>query len=418
VPDVGQSIELRNGAAWAPASSKLRICHVAYTFYEADNRVIRYAREMASQGHDVDVIALRRRGQSSTASVDGVRVMRIQRRSVTEKRAVAYLAKLLGFFANATLRVTALHMRRRYDVVHVHNVPDFLVFAAWLPRVTGARVILDIHDIVPELYAGKFGAHEQSTMFKVLLSVERASCSFADHVIVANDLWRDALARRSAKRCTAILNYPDISLFRPSAPAVLNEGGRFLFLYPGSLNHHQGVDVAIRAFALVKDAMPNAEFHIYGEGPAKLSLMALIDEFGLAERVKIMDRLPLDEVAKKIAAASVGVVPKRAEGFGNEAFSTKILEFMASGVPVIASRTRVDEHYFNPTLVRFFASGDERDLAAAMLDTFQNRAQARERAEAGLRFAIRNSWQERAGDYRQLIASLRAPSWSRQAAFR
>ncbi len=384
----------------------LRVCHLAYTFYESDNRVMRYAAEMASQGHDVDVIALRRSGQSFVGRLDGVRVIRIQRRSITENSAVAYLTKLVWFFTKAATLLTALHLRRRYDVVHVHNVPDFLVFAAFLPKLTGARVILDIHDILPELYRGKFGTGDQSTTFKLLLMVERASCSFADHVIVANDLWHETLVRRSATHCTTILNYPDTSLFKPCPSDRRGPNGRFVFLYPGSLNHHQGVDVAITAFSLAKKAMPNSEFHVYGDGPARPLLIRLARDLAIEHDVKIRDRVSIAEMATIISSADVGVVPKRADGFGNEAFSTKILEFMASRVPVIVSRTRVDEHHFDSTLVRFFGSGDERDLAAAMVDTFLNRDEARKRAEAGLKFAIRNSWQERRVDYSQLIASL------------
>jgi glycosyltransferase involved in cell wall biosynthesis len=398
------------------AASRLRICHLAYTFYDADNRVLRYAREMASQGHEVDVIALRRRGQPSVERQDGVRVIRIQRRSVTEKSAAGYLAKLLWFLGKAAVLLPALHLRRRYDVVHVHNVPDFLVFAAWLPKLTRARIILDIHDILPELYAGKFGRGEESRTFKWLLGVERASCSFADHVIVANDIWRAALVRRATTRCTTMLNYPDICLFKPIDPSTRRTNGRFVFLYPGSLNRHQGVDVAIKAFSAARPSMPDSEFHIYGDGPERPALTKLVQDLGLAGCVKIMDRVSLRAMAATISAADVGVVPKRAEGFGNEAFSTKILEFMASGVPVIASRTRIDEYYFDATMLRFFASGDERDLAAAMLETFQNPGPARARAEAGLKFAIRNSWQQRGGEYRQLIASLVASSSSGQAA--
>ncbi|HEU4687974.1 MAG TPA: hypothetical protein VFS23_06430, partial [Vicinamibacterales bacterium] len=59
---------------------RLRVCHVAYTFYENDNRVIRYAEAMAERGHDVDVIALRRHGQSLQGESNGVVVHRIQRR--------------------------------------------------------------------------------------------------------------------------------------------------------------------------------------------------------------------------------------------------------------------------------------------------------------------------------------------------
>ena len=403
-------------AATAPPARRLRVCHVAYTFYEADNRVIRYAKEMAGRGHSVDVIALRRPDQPMIETVDGVRAIRIQRRSITESTATVYLAKLVWFLTKAFTVLTCLHVKRRYDVVHVHNVPDFLVFSALVPKLTGARIILDIHDIVPELYKGKFGITERSGTFKALLGVERASCSFADHVIVANDLWRDTLLRRSTKRCTSILNYPDVSLFKPRETGVRTHGAPFVFLYPGSLNHHQGVDVAIRAFALARDEMPDAQFHVYGHGPARPMLEQLIQDLQLQERVKIMDRVPIQEMARIIASADVGVVPKRADGFGNEAFSTKILEFMASGVPVIVSRTRVDEHHFNPTLVRFFKPGDERDLATAMLDLYRNAGEAQTRADAARTFAHLHSWQRHGGEYRQLVESLVRPAWSGQAA--
>jgi glycosyltransferase involved in cell wall biosynthesis len=145
-------------------------------------------------------------------------------------------------------------------------------------------------------------------------------------------------------------------------------------------------------------------------------LEQLIQDLQLQERVKIMDRVPIQEMARIIASADVGVVPKRADGFGNEAFSTKILEFMASGVPVIVSRTRVDEHHFNPTLVRFFKPGDERDLATAMLELYHNAGGAQARAAAARTFAHLHSWQRHGGEYRQLVESLVRPAWSGQAA--
>jgi glycosyltransferase involved in cell wall biosynthesis len=401
-----------------PSAKRLRVCHVAYTFYETDNRVIRYAQEMAAHGHEVDVIALRRPGQPRVDTLDGVRLIRIQRRSITERSRAAYLAKLVWFFVNAGTVLTAMTLRRRYDVVHVHNVPDFLVFTALLPKLTGARIVFDIHDLLPELYAGKFGSGDESTAFKILLKVERASCAFADHVIVGNDLWLERIQRRSAAHSSSMLNYPDISVFRPRAAQRRPSDAPFIFLYPGSLNHHQGVDLAVKAFSRASNAMPDAEFHIYGDGPARPLLTELARDSGLADRVKIRDRVALTAMAEIIAAADVGLVPKRADGFGNEAFSTKILEFMASRVPVIVSRTRVDQHHFDSSLVRFFNSGDEHDLAAAMIDCYQHRAEASDRADAGLAFAQRNSWQQRGGDYRKLIASLVSPSWSRQSAVR
>ena len=71
----------------------LRVCHLAYTFYDTDNRVVRYAREMKREGHEIDVIALRRPGDATFALADGVQLFRIQRRSITETAAATYLVQ-------------------------------------------------------------------------------------------------------------------------------------------------------------------------------------------------------------------------------------------------------------------------------------------------------------------------------------
>ena len=401
-----------SGPSEASGRSPLRVCHVAYSFYENDNRIIRYAEALADDGNEVDVISLRRPGQALTGRSGGVRVFRIQTRAVTEKTAWMYLLKNLWFFVQATACLTVLHVKRGYDIVHVHNVPDFLVFTAWLPKLAGSRIILDIHDILPELYCGKFGAAEHSAVFRLMLWIERLSCKFADHVIVANDLWHDKLVQRTipSKRCSTILNYPDLRIFKPLSEEKKRTDGKFIFLYPGTLNRHQGVDVAIKAFSLTKDAMPDAEFHIYGEGPAWPELVKLAQDPGMNGRVKVNGRVPLAEITGVMASANVGVVPKRADGFGNEAFSTKILEFMACGVPVIVSRTLVDEHYFDDSVVRFFASGSEEDLAGAMRSVYEQRSHHGQWIENARQLAQRYSWQERVDDYRTLVASLVAAS--------
>jgi len=395
----------------------LRICHLAYSFYDNDNRVRRYAEALAEKGNDVEVLSLRRQGQAKTANAGGVRVFRIQRRAVTERRQVTYLLKLVWFFLQSVVMLGVRHLRHPYDVVHVHNVPDFLVFAGLVPKLMGARLILDIHDILPELYAGKFCSERDSFAFRILLWMEKLSCSFADHVIVANDLWHDKLIARTlnTEKCTTLLNYPDLRIFKPLPPGQRRRDGKFVMMYPGTLNHHQGLDIAIRAFALAKDRMPNAELHIYGEGPARPQLLTLVSECGLTNLVRIMDRLPLEEIAQAMAAADVGVVPKRADGFGNEAFSTKTLEFMACCVPVVVSRTMVDEHYFDDTLVSFFSPGSASDLANVIVRLYATRIGDAERIEAARQFVLRNSWQERVHEYLSLVDCLVQTSLDRPA---
>jgi glycosyltransferase involved in cell wall biosynthesis len=384
----------------------MRCCMVAYSQYERDNRVRRYAETLARRGDQVDVLSLKRPGQGDFDEIKGVQVHRIQTREMNEKGKLAYLSRILRFFVKSSVILTGKHWRHPYDLVHVHSVPDFEVFAALVPKLKGAGVILDIHDLVPEFYCSKFGRDYQSRIFKTLLLLEKCSALFADHVVAANHIWYKKLVGRSVKenKCTVILNYPDSSIFYRRTRTPVN--GKFVMIYPGTLNWHQGLEVAINAFGLVRDEIPEAEFHIYGDGPSKTLLADLIKNLGLQERIMIKGVLPLDQMAAVMAEADLGIVPKRNDPFGGEAFSTKILEFMALGVPALVSRTRIDDYYFNDSVVRFFKPEDEKDLAEKMLLLVRDRPEGRRLAAEAAKFLEDYTWEKNQQTYLNLVDHL------------
>jgi glycosyltransferase involved in cell wall biosynthesis len=411
VPAAGESFDGKTlrSATNAPAARKhmkgLRVCMIAYTIYEADNRVMRYAEMLAKQGAHVDVISLTFDNEIGQETIRGVNVVRVQRRLFNEKSKFSFLSQIMKFLLRAMWNV----MRRgRYDLVHVHSVPDFLVFSALPAKLRGTKIILDIHDILPELYVSKFNSRPGSLLFRSLLRVERWSAKFADFVIVANDIWRERLASRSipADKCMAILNFPDRSIFRRQGRK--RNDGKFIMIYPGSLNWHQGLDIAIRAFAKIKDQAPQAEFHIYG-GPGQIELIALAESLGVGHRVQIYGGRSLPEIATLMENADLGVVPKRRDSFGDEAFSTKILEFMAMGVPVLVSNTTIDQYYFNNSLVRFFRSGDDGALAEAMLELMRNPEQRELLRMNALTFIEDFDWDSNKYKYEGIIDRLLMP---------
>jgi len=377
---------------------------ITYSFYETDNRVMRYAETLAKRGDHVDVLALQRGDLPKQEQLDGVNLFRLQRREVNEKGRLSYLVRIVQFMLRAMYQVSAKHLRHRYDFIHVHSVPDFLVFAAWLPRLLGTPVVLDIHDILPEFYNSKFGSRPSSLVFRFLQGVEKVSGTFAGHVIVANHIWQDRLLSRSlqAGKCTVVLNSPDRSIFKKTESKSRSKE-RFSMLYPGSIHWHQGVDLAIRSFGKISEQVPQVDFHIYGEGPLKADLVALVQELHLEDRVLFHKPIALREMAKVIESADLGVVPKRSDNFGNEAFSTKILEFMAVGVPVIVADTMVDKYYFNDSVVHFFHAGNEDDLAYRMLELIQNPERRRLQAEQATRFVNKNDWTAKKHEYLELV---------------
>jgi len=383
----------------------VRVCIVAYKFYESNTRVLQFVSAFRDRGDTVDVLALRREGQLRHETVDGVHIYRIQRRIVNERGRIAYLFRMACFILNAFVVLTKRHLEQPYDAVHVISVPDCLVFAGVVPKLLGTPVFLDICDIVPEFYASKFRCSPTGRLFRLLVLIERLSLKFSDHVTVTSPLWRDRLISRSAseKNCTTIFPYPP-TFFTPRPRREADNP--FVILYPGTLNWHQGVDIAIRAFALVASEMPEAELRIYGEGPSKPFLMRLVDELGLKERVLFHDMVPATDIVDVMANADLAVVPKRASvNFGDEAVSSKIAGFMALGVPVIASRTSIETFYYDESVIRFVESENIEALAAAIFEMRHDEDLRRRLVRNGMTYTDQNNWSRQQAEYLGLVDS-------------
>jgi glycosyltransferase involved in cell wall biosynthesis len=291
----------------------------------------------------------------------------------------------------------------------VQNVPDFLVFAALVPRLFGVPVILDVHDIVPEFYASKFAGNRKSVVFTLLAVVERLAAAFASHVIVPTHMWQHRLVERSVKssKCTTIRYLPDPRMFYPRQKQESRE--RFLIVYPGTLNVHQGVDVAIKAFARILVEIPDAEFHIYGEGPAKPHLAELAKRLGVAHKVKLGEMLPKQEIVEIMANCDLAIEPKLVDSrFANETCSVKLLEFMALGIPVVASRTRVHAFYYDDRMIKFYEADRESDLAEAILELVRDAGLRRSLVANALKYIETNNWLTERERYRELIENLHA----------
>lgn len=366
----------------------------------------RYAETLARSGYSVDAIALRRKGQPKQQTINGIRLFGVQYRIKNERGKFSYLAKIILFFCRSMLRLAWQQIKEPYDIVHVHSVPDFEVFAAFVPKLMGAKVILDIHDIVPEFYASKFKVSSDSFVFRSLVLVEKTSCWFADYVIVSNHIWEKRLRERSVpqSKLITILNFPDTTVF--SRRGRSRNDGRIIMLYPGTLNFHQGLDIAIRAFSHIEPRIPEAEFHIYGSGDQLANLQKLISDLQLERRVLLKGSLPIDEMARVIEDADIGIVPKRNSGFGDEAFSTKILEFMALGVPVIVSATTIDRYYFNEQIVRFFCADDDHSLADAMMQLVKDHKECQALVHRADEFIKRYTWDVNKNLYMDVVKSL------------
>jgi len=385
-------------------------CTIAYTFYEIDYRVRRYAEALVGPGNRTDVIALRKENAEKNGKLNGVNIYRIQKRNFNEKGRFSYFLKILSFFIKGSIILTLKHLRYRYRIIHIHSVPDFLVFMGLIPKLLGARIILDIHDILPEFYCQKFDQKNDSFLARSLLFIEKLSVHFADHVIVANDLWREKIISRdkiSSKKCTTMLNYPNLEYFKNNHYKPNKDVIRII--YPGHLSHHHGLDIGIKALAIVKQEVPSVRLDIYAGSwvlEYREFLEELINKLDLEDNVYFYDPVNIEELAKIYKKVDIGIVTKRAGIFSSEAFSTKIFDFMAAGVPTVASKTKIDEYYFDDSMIVFFEPENHEDMAQRIIELYRNPEKRRSLSDSGKEYVAKNNWEVKKQIYLDLIDSL------------
>ena len=176
----------------------VRACLVREHYVPQDSRVDRELRALAGSGYRVDVICLRADGQPWRERRAGGTVYRLPLRHSRGRGRLRYVAEYATFFVLAGALLTALHARRRYRLVQVNSLPDALVFAAAVPRLTGARVLLDLQECMPEFFATKFGVGLDHPVVRLIARVEQASIRFAHLVVTPTRQMRDAFVGRGA----------------------------------------------------------------------------------------------------------------------------------------------------------------------------------------------------------------------------
>lgn len=392
----------------------LRIAAVAYTHYESDPRVRREAEALAQRGDDVTVWALREGDMPKLAIENGVRVVRLRMPRYRGGRAASYVGSYLRFMAEVSGRLIAAHAKSRFDLVHVHTMPDFMVFAGLLPRLFGARILLDMHDLMPDLYALKFGLERSSPLVSALRLTQHAATAVADAVIAVHENQYDLLLREGvpAHKLSIVMNAADPTLF-PPLPEVrsVDGSGQVRVIYHGTVLHRYGVDLAVRALAKARLLEPRLFMQIVGGGDYVEEVERLAGDLGLGPNaIEITGaHRPLDEVAALIRNAHIGIIPVRDDN-EDSVLPTKLLEYVAVGIPAIATRTRCISRFFDDHQVELVDVEDVDGMARAMVSLAQDQARRETLVKGG------HAWEEQYGwevNKRLLFRTVDALCWEK-----
>ncbi|MGV8083348.1 MAG: glycosyltransferase family 4 protein [Coriobacteriia bacterium] len=379
------------------ARKTLRVAMLLHGQYPWDERVKREAQALVAAGHEVDVFCLKQTAEeASRETVDGVTTRRLPLRRVFTHGHLSYFFEYAASFIGFLASLTAGHRKRRYDVVQVHTLPDVLVFAAVFAKLGGACVVLDMHDLMPELYRSKYGLAEDSRAVSTLRRMERWSTSYADHVITASEAFRDRLVSAGvpAEKVTVVLNTADPQVFpAPAASETSHPREEFQIFWHGTMVRRYGLDLALEAIALARKAVPEIHFVVYGEGECADDLAAQARQLELEPVVDFRGHVSHLELAEHIRGADLGIVPNRPDVHIDMAYPTKLFEFVQMGVPVLATRTAVLQRMFDDGSI-VFCEPTAQDIAQSIIWIHENPEAAREAAQKARERCEAVSWKK------------------------
>ena len=388
-----------------------RIAMLLFSDYPDDPRPRREAEVLVKEGFLVDIICIREEGQLPRERVNGVNVYRINLKHKGGNR-IRYLFEYGYFILAALLKLTLLYLIRTYDIIHIHNMPDILTISAILPKLTGAKIILDLHDPMPELFRTIFSVADDHPMIAALKWLEKFSIRFADLVITPNISFRNLFISRGCPpgKIHIIMNSPQENIFTKDIDPNRHERGLnrrdFTLILHGVIEERQGHDIAVRAVSTLRHKIPGIMLHIYGNGGFSKHVQHLVKNLNLQNRVIFHGSVPLEEIAKALSTIDVGIVPNRKNAFTELNFPTRIFECLAMGKPVIAPRTQGILDYFDEESLFLFEPGNAKELAKQIIEVYSNSAQRQQIVERGMEVYLQYTWKMQSQQLVNLVRDL------------
>ncbi len=383
--------------------SKGRIAMIAYTQLRYDSRVVREALAAVEAGYQVDFFTLK---EQKPAQVPGLKVIYTKTEQYRGSNKFLFVGSYVSFLLFCMRKITARHFKQRYDVVHVNNMPNFLVFSTLLVRMMGVKVILDIHDLMPELFAEKFALPLNHWIIKLLYLEERWSANYAHLVISTNRLQSRRFKENKIRKSEfpIILNASDEKVFVPftdhdydSKPLVL--------VFPSTIAKRLGLDVLVDAMEIVAQTHKDVVLKVFGDGEYRPALVERIEEKSLTDQVRFEGLIDHKALSDQLEQAHVGVIPWPSGHSTNYQMPVKINEYFTKGLAAIVSDVEILKEYFSDKAL-FFEAGNAQDFAQKIIELHENRALLKQLAAAGHEFYQANSWSRYKQDYQQILDKL------------
>lgn len=351
-----------------------KICHIFFDEYPKDSRVRRYCNALLENGYEVFVLSIHSKGEEYIEHSKHLHIYRVpiaKRRSTFVRRIFEYVI----FEIIACIFSIWVFLIRGVKIFQFHTLPDFLVFSAVIPKIFGAKIILDFHELFPEFMQQlKPSLSFQSLPIKILKVQEKWSYKFADEVLVFHDPAKEILQSRipSKKIPTVIMNGIDeleMPILKPELIGIKR------IVYNGTINFNLNLKIVMLALSQIRDKRPDVfekiEYHLYGDGPELEPLLAEAEKLNL-NNVKYRGRMKFRDMMEELRFAWVCILPPKRDIYSELFYSLKLVEMIYLRIPVIASRLRTYVHYYPEDCLIYFEPDNVDDLVKKIISLFDN----------------------------------------------
>jgi glycosyltransferase involved in cell wall biosynthesis len=347
-----------------------RVCIVRHKVYPGQRNLRRSAETLTKEGYQVDVICLGSKEQKKRETMNGVNIHRISM-NYHRGKVFWYIFDYAAFCMLVSLKLAWLSLKKRYDVVEVQTMPDFLVFVTLFPRLLGSKVVLYMFENAAELFISSFRVSRDHIGARLLRFVAKVSAAYAHQVIVSDGpLHKKAVEDLGipSQKVTLVLNVPDDTVFDLKPACAAEDGNHFHVVIVSTILERYGIQTLIKAVPLLLKDIPELKIDIIGDGDYLPNLERLSRRLGVTGYLNFTGFIPYESVSAYIARAYVGVAPM----LDDIGAPNKIFEYFALSKATVASKLPSLTAVFDDSCILYYQPGDEAALASSILELYRD----------------------------------------------
>ena len=360
-----------------PDYSKKNICMVAFRPLPKFFNRLKIANALSTHGYNINFICPIDSDQKEIEIIDGINILRVNSPFAKRTHYVLLLKDYLVFIVKTIRLVSKSNQDIGYSYFHIHTPPDFLVFIAVYYKIMGkSKIILDLHDMLPEAVASNLEVNEKHIIYKLAGLIEKISIKLSDAVICTNSYDRQIILSRNnmdENKIFTIMNVPDLSLYRMTSANKADFGlnDKYVILFEGTIWKRRGLQVLIEAVNILRNQL-NIHLLVVGDGPYLDSLREMAHSMNIGPYITFTGWVDPNQLSKYVSASDLGIIPFLRTKVNERGVPNKLFEYIIHGKPVIASRLKGMNSVFDDDEIIFFEPGNPQDLAKKIKWCFNN----------------------------------------------